>query len=168
MCVVKATAICLLWPFLFNLYKKYIFIFLNYIDYSKYICYNEANGNRYIKNYIRRTRTMKKLVSLTLSVLMVLTAAGMVQAGAAEVATSFKDDTGFHFSFENESDFAHPDMQLDSIGLSQFKTPGVTRYCEGAYGSKARWPWLLKPLPETEMLTTACRALKCSPGKSMT
>ncbi len=79
---------------------------------------------------------MKKLMSLLLSLSMILSAAGMITAGAAEVTTSFKDETGFYFSFENESDFNHPDMALDSIGLSRFKTPGVSRYTEGAYDSK--------------------------------
>lgn len=79
---------------------------------------------------------MKKMVSLVLSLMMVLSAAGMITAGAADVTTSFKDDTSFYFSFENESDFDHPDMVLDTSGSSTFKTPGVTRYCEGAYGSK--------------------------------
>ena len=78
---------------------------------------------------------MKKMMSLLLSLAMILSAAGMITAGAAEVTTSFKDETGFNFSFENESDFTHPDMVLDSSGSSTFKTPGVTRYCEGAYGS---------------------------------
>lgn len=108
---------------------------------------------------------MKKLVSLTLSVLMVLTAAGMVQAGAAEVATSFKDDTGFHFSFENESDFAHPDMQLDSIGLSQFKTPGVTRYCEGAYGSKGAVAVAVETASGNGNVNDGVSGIKMFPGK---
>ena len=79
---------------------------------------------------------MKKLMSLLLSLSMVLSVAGMITAGAAEVTTSFKDDTSFYFSFENESDFAHPDMTLDSAGTANFNTPGVTRYYEGANGSK--------------------------------
>lgn len=79
---------------------------------------------------------MKKMVSLVLSLMMVLSAAGMITAGAADVTTSFKDDTSFYFSFENESDFDHPDMQLDSAGTATFNTPGVARYTEGAYGSK--------------------------------
>ena len=108
---------------------------------------------------------MKKLVSLTLSVLMVLTAAGMVRAGAAEVATSFKDDTGFHFSFENESDFAHPDMQLDSIGLSQFKTPGVTRYCEGAYGSKGAVAVAVETASGNGNVNDGVSGIKMFPGK---
>ena len=78
---------------------------------------------------------MKKMMSLLLSLAMILSAAGMITAGAAEVTTSFKDETGFYFSFENKSDFNHSDMILDSIGLSNFKTPGVSRYCDGAYGS---------------------------------
>ena len=80
-------------------------------------------------------KKMKKMMSLLLSLAMILSAAGMITAGAAEVTTSFKDETGFYFSFENKSDFNHSDMILDSIGLSNFKTPGVSRYCDGAYGS---------------------------------
>ncbi len=95
---------------------------------------------------------MKKMMSLLLSLAMILSAAGMITAGAAEVTTSFKDETGFNFSFENESDFTHPDMVLDSSGSSTFKTPGVTRYCEGAYGSKGAVAAHIEVGPENDGL----------------
>lgn len=61
---------------------------------------------------IKEEEKLKKMMSLLLSLAMILSAAGMITAGAAEVTTSFKDETGFNFSFENESDFTHPDMVL--------------------------------------------------------
>lgn len=97
---------------------------------------------------------MKKMVSLVLSLMMVLSAAGMITAGAADVTTSFKDDTSFYFSFENESDFDHPDMVLDSAGTATFNTPGVARYTDGAYGSKGAVASHIEVGPENDGLSS--------------
>lgn len=79
---------------------------------------------------------MKKFLSLLLSLSVLFSAVGMITVSAAEVTTSFKDETGFYFSFENESDFSHASMQLDEVSNGSFKTEGVAKYCEGANGSK--------------------------------
>ena len=108
---------------------------------------------------------MKKLMSLLLTLSMVLSIAGTMTAGAAEVTTSFKDDTGFYFSFENESDFTHPDMLLDSAAGSNFKTPGVTKYCEGAYGSKGAVALHVETASNNGNVNDGVSNIKMIPGK---
>jgi len=78
---------------------------------------------------------MKKVLSLILALMMVMTA-GVMAVSAADVSSTYLDGDSFFYSFESESDLSHAGMKFDEQGTGNFQDENIKKYTTpGANGS---------------------------------